>query len=300
MSSSSPAPQRIHDLLAEPETAIQWVIDPYIPACGIILLYGKYSTGKSPLTWHMGQSVSAGVPFFGCPTTQGPVLYIELDSPKRLVKPRLQKLAFVPDSFWWLDLYPGIDLLRPTPELVSVLKHANATIKPILVIINTLRKIHTLSDKDSEVPSRVYQALHRFFPKSAILVTHHDKKTYKHKDIETDEDEAFSGSQAWLNDAQVGLHLVTADRDERTVRLVHTKSQVSELVPSLHLRLSADGTNLVESGRSAIWQLWNQLDPVLSTEARVQDIVSRLHVSRRTVFRAIRQCSATQSADRDT
>jgi hypothetical protein len=290
------APQRIQDLLTEPETTVQWVIEPYIPACGIVFLYGKYSTGKSPLTWNMGQSVSAGVPFFQRQTTQGPVLYVELDSPKRLVKPRLQKLAFVPDSFWWLDLYPGIDLLRPTPELVSLLKHANATIQPILVIINTLRKIHTLSDKDSEVPSRVYQALHWFFPTSAILVNHHDKKTYKHKDIEIEEDEAFSGSQAWLNDAQVGLHLIAADRAERTMRLIHTKSQVSELTAPLHLQLSADGTNLVESGGSAIWQLWNQLDPTLSTEARVQDIMSRLHTSRSTVFRAIR-CHSVKGSD---
>jgi hypothetical protein len=225
-----------------------FLIEPYIAEEGVTILYGKSSLGKSPLAWALGLGLAAGVPMFGLGVSRSaPVYYIEVDAPGRLVRPRLKLLSdqFPPDIPFYADWLQGrVDVLSPSLWLLKHFEGIQARRAPRLVIVNTLRKVFKASANDSEVPSKVYDAFRAFFPLAAILFIHHDKKSAAPQFKTGEDSEDLSGSLAWLNDAQVGLHLRKNGPTPGLLRLDHTKSNVSELHPPLILELFSDGSHL--------------------------------------------------------
>lgn len=227
-----------------------FLIEPYIPRGGIVFLYGGTSQGKSPTSWCMAKAIATGTSFFGLPTEKGRVLYIDVDSPERVAAERLRTEPNPPDDVFFSFQPPlSLDSLGGTEmqELLTI----RDEVKPDVVFINTLRKIHDLDDKDSKAPKIVYGRLQQIFPGTALVVIHHPRKMPTQKGVTTARSEGHSGSQAWVNDAQVGLKLErfrNASWDPRlfqSVRLYHIKSQASALYRPLPLLLDrADGYTL--------------------------------------------------------
>ena len=268
----------------------RWLIEPYIPAQGIVLLHGKFSLGKSPLIWRVAQCVSEGCDFFGHPLQQtGPVLYIEIDEPLRLTVERLKLLNPRPSQVMVVGINP-FSILNQLPDDHARLTDLNATLHPILVIVNTLRKSHHLDDKDSATPSLVYGAFRRYFPDACLLFVHHDRKSFTDPagDRLPADDEDFSGSQAWMNDAQIGLHLSTSHRRTGLVTLEMTKSQLSALADPLKLKLAADGVTWVDVGTTAIRKIFAGTDATLPLLERYALTANATAVSEHTVRRALK------------
>jgi hypothetical protein len=266
----------------------KWLIEPYIPAAGVVFLYGKFSIGKSPLVWKIAQSISEGVDFFGIPVQQtGPVLYIEVDEPLSLTVERLRLLNPLPRHMHVVGINP-FSILSMTPEDHTRLVDLNASIHPLLVIVNTLRKSHRLDDTQSSAPSLVYGAFRGYFPDATLLIVHHDRKsrTNKEGDIIEDGDEAFSGTQAWINDAQVGLHMFLDGRSGQ-VKLEMTKTQLSVKAPTMQLKLSTNGVAWEEVGISAVQRAFTSTDPALPLMARYKLVMESLGVSDSTVRKAV-------------
>ena len=176
------------DLVAQPLGAIPFLIAPYVPEGGIILLYGKTRLGKSPLTWEIARCVGSGEPFFGHPVRQGRVLYLELDTPRRLVQPRVELLTTAP-NVWW-EFLPAINIFDSLAQ--SHLRTLQAQCLPDIVEVNTLRAIHYGDEKDAALPLKVYKTFQAIFPSSAIVFVHHDKKSAGNPEDTSDPDEAFS------------------------------------------------------------------------------------------------------------
>jgi hypothetical protein len=191
----------------------------------------------------MASAVGEGKSFFGLPTEQGKVLYIETDTPKRQVHERVAVLP-VPKNVDFLFLPP---LSVPTVDAYSQdqLDRA-AECGYDLVIINTLRKIHSMNDKEPLTPQIVYKYFQTLFPGAALMFVHHTKKTQWDNTGEKvgSHKESFSGAMNWLNDAQVGVQLVPWHSAGLTAKLNHYKSQVSPEYRSLGLLLAADGARL--------------------------------------------------------
>ena len=225
------------DFAAKEFAAPAWLIEPYIPADGIVFLWGETSTGKSPLGWHIAAAIGRGDNFFGLPATKGRVLYLEVDTPQRLVHKRLCAMPVAQDvDFLFL---PPISVPEVSPADQAMLEAA-ARRNYDLVIVNTLRKVHDLNDKEPQTPKVVYSFFQHLFPGTALVFVHHTKKTQ----IDASGNygkvkESFSGAMNWLNDAQVGLCLSAYDNEAEgvNVRLSHEKSQVSELYNPLGLYL---------------------------------------------------------------
>src|SRR4051794_31851873 len=53
-----------------------WLITGVLPAGGLAVLYGRPGAAKSFLALDWALSVAAGIPWLGCPTEQGHVVYI--------------------------------------------------------------------------------------------------------------------------------------------------------------------------------------------------------------------------------
>lgn len=268
----------------------KWLIEPYLPVEGIVLLHGKFSLGKSPLIWKIGQCVSEGIDFFGCtPERTGSVVYIEIDEPLVVTQDRLKKLDPMPRNVHVIGMEP-FSVLNPSMEDEETLQQVSEDVKPSVVLVNSLRKCHTLDSKDDATPSRIYGKWKKLFPKTCLVFVHHDKKSdvVEGKRMESS-DEDFSGSQAWVNDAQIALHLKSAPNARRTrqVTLEMTKSQLSALQDPLRLRLADDGVNWVDVGTEAIRETFNSLDPSIPKMSRYEITAEKCKVGVTTVRRIL-------------
>jgi hypothetical protein len=221
----------------------QFLIDPYIPREGIILIWSKSSVGKTPLTIEMGRCIAEGEPFLGLPTQQGRVLYVEVDSPEQVTATRVKAggLRLSRGTFTFI-FSPPLSLPMRPPDLERAFSMLES--KPDVVFVNTLRKIHDLDDKDSRSPKVVYTYFKKMFPTSALVFVHHERKTSSDPRAEALDSENFSGSMHWINDAQVGLHLKKSYGIETNRKLLHVKSQVTRLLSPLPMLLSRDGMTL--------------------------------------------------------
>ena len=171
-----------------------------------------------------------------------------------------------------------------TPNWVEWFTCWQAVIQPDLVIWNTLRQFYRGDMNDSDTVVRVYAAMRQFFPGACHLVVAHDRKASA--DGEHDHDEAFAGSNAWRQLANVALHLRPTNDSEGALTLDYTKTQVSEKVPPLRLWLAPDGTQLSLSQgptrTQLVMTLWEQAP---SEGDKATWVGQRMGVSRATVNR---------------
>jgi hypothetical protein len=220
-----------------------FLINPYICRAGITFLWGETSSGKSPVSWAMASAVGEGKNFFGLPVEAGKVLYIETDTPRRQVHERVRQLP-APANVDFLFLPP---LSVPQVDAYSQDQLDKAAENNYdLVIINTLRKIHSMNDKEPLTPQIVYKYFQTTFPGAALVFVHHTKKTQWDQTGEKvgSHKESFSGAMNWLNDAQVGIQLVPWHSHGLTAKLNHYKSQVSAEYRGLGLSLADNGASL--------------------------------------------------------
>lgn len=266
-----------------------FLVTPYIPTDGIVLLWGETSTGKSPVGWHLAAAVGRGDNFMGLPATQGRVLYLEVDTHQRLVHSRLSQLDSVPNvDFLFL---PPLSVPDVSPADDALLRRAAANDYD-LVVVNTLRKVHCFDDKDSKTPQIVYSYFQHLFPGSSLVFVHHTKKTTFDSGgkVVAKEKESFSGANNWLNDAQVGLLLQKYENEREGVnlRLSHEKSQVSELVGYMGLWLDPKtGTHLYCPKAARLISVYNFMNdhPQLEGSALDKEIMFQMSCSEPTARR---------------
>lgn len=227
--------------------AVPWIVEPYIPREGIVFLYGKKGVGKSPLTWSLANAVATGVPWCSFPVTlrDNPwqVLYIEVDSPLSVVKARTDFLDFPGNLIFYFPSDPILASFEGYTKMVEETKH----LSPDLVIVNTLRKIHSMDDGKGETVARVYALFRRLWP--CVLFVSHEKKTPANPEHSFERGEEFSGHLAWHNDAQVCLNLHRSagkpnGDGSHPLILSCTGNQLHEQPQDLKLRLAPDGYSL--------------------------------------------------------
>ena len=195
-----------------------------------------------------------------------------------------------PVGTWNFAFFSGktLDLRDPKNFIHLLFKTWRAQWEPDLVIWNTLRQFYKGNAIDSDTVTQVYNAMLQSFPKAGHWVSAHDRKTNTDSEAHEVDDEAFSGSAAWRDLAQVALHLVKVESKAGvlTLRLDHTKTQLSEQVHSIRLTLATNGTTVTSNvpTLARVNELWQE-----AQVSGVSDIGTwvgeRLNVSRRTVFR---------------
>ena len=264
-----------------------WLIEPYIAAGGITFLYGETSIGKSPLGWHLAAAVGRGDNFCGLPANQGKVLYLELDTPQRLIHKRLTCLKPAKNvDFLFL---PPLNIPTPASVDQQLLDEA-ASREYDLVVVNTLRKSHALNDKEAQTVQSVYSYFQHQFPGAALLFVHHTKKTQVDANGNyARSKENFSGAMAWLNDAQIGLslHRHESELEGVNLRLCFEKSQVSEQYGPLGLFLDPkDGASLSCPKFEQLFVAYElRHESSLSGNAFDKELARVLHCSESTAYR---------------
>jgi hypothetical protein len=172
------------DFLAVPQKKRQWLIEPLIPARGIVNLYGKPKTGKSFASLGMGIAISNGLEDWNgfAVKTKGNVMYLQIDTPEGEMFDRITKLKkanYDISKMYFADMdiapYPYNVLL---PQHATWLKQQVELLQPVLVFIDTLREAHELDENDSTAMKKVInQIVHICRPAAIGLISHSRKDT---------------------------------------------------------------------------------------------------------------------------
>ncbi len=164
--------------IAEPE----WTVDGLLPEGSATLLSAREKAGKGLLTIDLCASVALGEPFLDRAVREGPAIYCAAEENVRDVRQRIAtRLGGRRDApFYVLPLDGSTDdrLKLDDVEAMQRLWGMVETIRPAVVVLDTLRELHDgkedSSDEMGPLLRPVRQLAHH--TNTAVVVNHHQNK----------------------------------------------------------------------------------------------------------------------------
>lgn len=155
---------------------------------------------------------------------------------------------------------------------------------PDLVIVDTLRDVHTMEEIDSATVTKVYGAWRELFPDTTLVFVHHDRKLPPPQKGQNGIPERYwlesaRGSSTWLGNADSGLHLTDA---KGALTLSFSKTRTCAPIAPMAVRLAAN-TLLVELTQPTTRQrlgAWGQLNLKATHAEAAKWVVTECKVSR--------------------
>ncbi len=211
--------------LPSPDTI--WVWEGIIPTSGSCLLFGNPKLGKSFLSLGLCEAIADPTVdgYLGLPIQQhGPTLYIQLDTPRNLWKTgylSTLKSSRAEDNIFIIDKeLPD----RPNPFDIRTrdaqlwIRGEVDRIKPVLTVVDTMRRMHRGDENDPTEASLVYDTIINCTqPSATLLLTHKKKQQHGDESLGTARGStAFTGAvDAIVNMTKTALHIeARSDVDE--------------------------------------------------------------------------------------
>ena len=168
------------DLPREPQP---WIIQGLVPVAGLVNVYGKPKTGKSFLTLDWAKAVAGGQQSWHGYAVQksGPVAYLQVDTPREEWARRLTQVKqlcardgvplWIADM-WLVPQFP-VNVLEPGDPTIAWLTAQLRQLQPVMIVIDTLREVHSGDEDNSTVMRNVISSLvGACRPAAIVLVTH--------------------------------------------------------------------------------------------------------------------------------
>lgn len=180
-----------------------YLVEPMIPQGGLFILHGKPGVGKTLLVLALAQAVNNGTPFLNkWATKKGPVVVVQADMTGQIQQDRLLRVIHnvnVQDTYWVVEedgSTPYLNIQTMTiaqKELVDAIRSVN----PLLIMWDTLRKIHHLPENASESAIAVYRGARDVCASATHGFVHHNRKESRDPDAVDTADEDLMGNQQW-------------------------------------------------------------------------------------------------------
>ena len=181
----------VMEYLSLPQPPQRWVVDQLIPAQSLVVLWGPAKEGKTTLALQAGCSVTQGLPFLGYDTQRGPVLLLQVDTPRPELTQILIRLSsqglsmdglFLPDPAQ-LEAHKPMNLLDK--DTLFYLQTLVKMVQPSLVIVDCFRELGNFKENVSEEQRPIVNTLkavttnHPTHPCACLLIHHTTKLTGK-------------------------------------------------------------------------------------------------------------------------
>jgi len=170
--------------MARPIPEQTWLIDQLLPIEGSFFLYGNPKGGKTLFALGMALAISDGHDkFLNFDVTQhGKVLYLQADMPVPRVHAYMQKIIaahpfsnlYIIDQWEIREQLGKLNLLKP--KHLDWLKKQIDIVKPVYIVFDTVRTLHTTDENDSNTQSRLYSNVLEAVQKVPFTALHHAKK----------------------------------------------------------------------------------------------------------------------------
>jgi hypothetical protein len=166
---------KVESILSQDAEPITWGVADLLPEGGLILLTAPPSHFKTFLSLDMARCVSQGLPFLGRNTKQKPVLYIEKENPRVVLKSYLEKLGISPTAP--LEVWPSWTEEEP-PMFPNDVYLELARERPLMIFDSLIRFYPKGTDENSSTDIREVIGFLRSLTKAGatVLVLHHKGK----------------------------------------------------------------------------------------------------------------------------
>lgn len=171
------------DYLNLPAAKKPWIVQDLLPAGGLLNVYGAPKTGKSFGMIQLAAGIASNMTeWLGFPIrAHGKVLYLQLDTPRSLWQERLLKLQSQGIHFGNLYIADRTDAPYPfdilsTENGLGWFKQAVQEVKPLVVVIDTLRELHLGDENDSRQGQQVVNAILEAADGASVILISHAKK----------------------------------------------------------------------------------------------------------------------------
>lgn len=169
-------PISLDQLMAEPDTEPDWLVDHLVPNGGITIIAGKAANFKTWILLHLALCVATGKKVFGhFDTTKAPVLIVDEENQKKTLRKRLTMLGYKEGLDLHFVVQSGFKITNPQhmKHLADVVKRKHIR----LVIFDSLVRVHSRDESASTGMAEVFatvKELNRLG--AAVMFTHHHRK----------------------------------------------------------------------------------------------------------------------------
>lgn len=161
-----------------------WVVEPLLPVGGSLNIFGKPKAGKSLATLQMASCISDATKhdFLGFPIkTHGRVLYVQLDTSRTIWTTDMENLMEEGYSIENILVIDKEIAPRPFDARTNGSEYLSKIIsefKPLVVVVDTIRKCHDAEENDSGAMKIVMEKLSIACSHSnaALIVVSHARK----------------------------------------------------------------------------------------------------------------------------
>lgn len=180
-----PAYYSIEDYVNLPRPVEVWLWDGILPVSGAALLFAKQKIGKSFLALSLAEVIAdPNLDHYLGQRVQlhGPVLYIQLDTPrglwienyiKNVISAEARKNIFIMDKA--VDDIPIPFDIRSI-KCQDFVRQVVVDTKPVLVIIDTFRRMHRCNENDNTEMAIIYDTFVDICHPAALLILTHETK----------------------------------------------------------------------------------------------------------------------------
>ncbi len=167
--------------IAAGDYEVSFLVDRLIPENSITLFYAKGGSGKSTLATQIAAAVKTGIPFMGLATLQRPVVVVDFENPRAVLKKRIQAVDGADQVHYWI----GSDLPQFNTAAWLELKSLVMALCNPLLIIDTLSSscssLDIANNKDlAPVMARIIELRNLG---ATIVLLHHTPKSDETKYI---------------------------------------------------------------------------------------------------------------------
>lgn len=212
----------IGDLLAEPDEAVEFIVEGLIAKASVNVLSSKPKVGKSTLARALALAVARGDDFLGrrCPEI-GSVWYLALEGSRGDIRKAFRKLGATPDDP--IHLFIG---KAPQPIITQVRELAVRD-HPALIIVDTMQRFLRAKDTNDYAEMTLLFDhvidIARQSTAALLLLTHNAK-------IQRDGLDAILGSTAIGGSVDTGILLTRSDRYRTISTVQRTGDDLSDTI----------------------------------------------------------------------
>jgi hypothetical protein len=166
--------QSIAAFLAQEIAPLRWVVPGLIPAGGLIVLAGPQKLGKTTFAMDATVAVAAGQPVLDRPVLAGPTLYVLEEGTPAGVAERYRRIVARRGTPADAHLVLRAGIRTDEAKRWRALREEIARLRPVLVVLDPLVKLHRADENVAGEMSRVMAALQGLTAAgAAVLLVHH-------------------------------------------------------------------------------------------------------------------------------
>lgn len=258
-----------------------WVWKGIIPVGGSMLFYGSPKVGKSILALGLCEAIAdPGISnYLDLPVQQhGRILFVQLDTPRSLWRtgylsmvksPAARENIFIIDREM-ADLPKQFDIR--IPECHQWLRSEVDKVQPIVVVVDTIRRMHRGNENESDTVANVLDAFIWATKPAALMFIAHKKKPQQ--------GDTGSGT-ARGSSAMSGAVDALVNMSKDTL-YIEARSDVAEEIAIMQLD---NGQFVLDSGQDEKIDFINSLDPAMNKGKVTAAIMEHFKVTAQTARR---------------